>query len=72
MGGLNCAYTYNPWQMQVLVEMGSSLQMGAAMHRVQDIALESVALHTVRAGLAWGHQRWRVGWCAGWCEGNTQ
>ena len=35
--------------VQVLVEMGSSLQMGAAMHRVQDIALESVALHTVRA-----------------------
>ncbi|PRW20989.1 kinase [Chlorella sorokiniana] len=36
---------------KVLVEMGSQLHMGAAMHRVQDIALESMALHTVGAWL---------------------
>lgn len=36
---------------QVLVEMGSSLQMGAVIHRIQDVALESVALHTVCASM---------------------
>ncbi len=50
--------------------MGSSLQMGAAIHRVQDIALESVALHTVRVQRA-GPAAWvtatvnglrRMGW----------